>query len=117
MYDPDQLRTFLAVAQSLSFTQAAERLGIRQPTVSQHVRKLDDDPAQTEPAPLGGVIAANLSRSQLERCSERSRPCRHHHGACRRFSIPTPLRIEPLPLLLCVVIFTVKLKFDKGQMR
>jgi DNA-binding transcriptional LysR family regulator len=40
-YDPDQLRTFLAVAQSLSFTQAAERLGIRQPTVSQHVRKLE----------------------------------------------------------------------------
>src|ERR1700754_4709658 len=42
MYDPDQLRTLLAVAQSLSFTQAAERLGIRQPTVSQHVRKLED---------------------------------------------------------------------------
>ena len=40
-YDPDQLRTFLAVAQSLSFTQAADRLGIRQPTVSQHVRKLE----------------------------------------------------------------------------
>jgi DNA-binding transcriptional LysR family regulator len=41
MYDPDLLRTFLAVAQSLSFTQAGERLGIRQPTVSQHVRKLE----------------------------------------------------------------------------
>ncbi|NJC72966.1 LysR family transcriptional regulator [Planosporangium thailandense] len=41
MYDPDQLRTFLAVAQSLSFTKAAASLGIRQPTVSQHVRKLE----------------------------------------------------------------------------
>ena len=41
MYDPEQLRTFLAVAQSLSFTQAAASLGIRQPTVSQHVRKLE----------------------------------------------------------------------------
>ncbi len=40
-YDPAQLETFLAVAQTRSFTQAAARLGIRQPTVSQHVRKLE----------------------------------------------------------------------------
>jgi DNA-binding transcriptional LysR family regulator len=40
-FDPDQLRTFLAVAQSLSFTQAAQTLGVRQPTVSQHIRKLE----------------------------------------------------------------------------
>ncbi|WP_406385209.1 LysR family transcriptional regulator [Streptomyces sp. NBC_01618] len=42
MYDPAQLRTFLAVAQTLSFTQAARRLGVRQSTVSQHVRRLED---------------------------------------------------------------------------
>ncbi|MET9551871.1 LysR substrate-binding domain-containing protein [Streptomyces sp. NPDC006645] len=41
MYDPAQLRTFLAVAQTLSFTQAARRLGVRQSTVSQHVRRLE----------------------------------------------------------------------------
>jgi DNA-binding transcriptional LysR family regulator len=41
VYDPQLLRTFLAVAQSLSFTQAAASLGIRQPTVSQHIRKLE----------------------------------------------------------------------------
>lgn len=41
-YDTAQLRTFLAVAQTRSFTQAAARLGIRQPTVSQHVRKLEE---------------------------------------------------------------------------
>jgi DNA-binding transcriptional LysR family regulator len=41
VYDPELLRTFLAVAQSLSFTQAAQALGIGQPTVSQHVRKLE----------------------------------------------------------------------------
>jgi len=41
VYEPELLRTFLAVAQSLSFTQAAQRLGIRQPTVSQHVRRLE----------------------------------------------------------------------------
>ncbi|CAL2069836.1 MULTISPECIES: LysR substrate-binding domain-containing protein [Streptomyces] len=42
MYDPTQLRTFLAVAQTLSFTQAARRLALRQSTVSQHVRRLED---------------------------------------------------------------------------
>lgn len=42
MYSPELLRTFLAVAQSLSFTRAAASLGIRQPTVSQHVRKLEE---------------------------------------------------------------------------
>ncbi|MEU2241445.1 LysR substrate-binding domain-containing protein [Streptomyces sp. NPDC018338] len=42
MYEPRQLRTFLAVAQTLSFTQAARRLGVRQSTVSQHVRRLEE---------------------------------------------------------------------------
>ncbi|MGI5515901.1 LysR substrate-binding domain-containing protein [Streptomyces sp. CA-106131] len=42
MYDPSQLRTFLAVSQTLSFTQAARRLGVRQSTVSQHVRRLEE---------------------------------------------------------------------------
>ena len=42
MYEPELLRTFLAVSQALSFTRAAESLGIRQPTVSQHVRRLEE---------------------------------------------------------------------------
>ncbi|MFE7773454.1 LysR substrate-binding domain-containing protein [Streptomyces sp. NPDC057445] len=46
MYDPVQLRTFLAVAQTLSFTQAARRLGVRQSTVSQHVRRLEEATAR-----------------------------------------------------------------------
>jgi DNA-binding transcriptional LysR family regulator len=41
MLDPVLLQTFLAVAQTRSFTQAAERLGRRQSTVSQQVRKLE----------------------------------------------------------------------------
>jgi DNA-binding transcriptional LysR family regulator len=47
MYDPAQLRTFLAVAQTLSFTRAARRLGLRQSTVSQHVRRLEDATGRT----------------------------------------------------------------------
>lgn len=42
VYDLSHLRTFLAVSQTLSFTQAARRLGLRQSTVSQHVRRLED---------------------------------------------------------------------------
>jgi DNA-binding transcriptional LysR family regulator len=42
MYDPQQLRSFLAVSQTLSFTRAAASLGVRQPTVSVHVRKLEE---------------------------------------------------------------------------
>jgi DNA-binding transcriptional LysR family regulator len=42
MYPPEHVRTFLAVAQSLSFTQAATTLGLGQPTVSQHIRKLEE---------------------------------------------------------------------------
>lgn len=42
MLDPILLRSFLAVAQTRSFTRAAERLNLRQSTVSQHVRKLEE---------------------------------------------------------------------------
>lgn len=41
MFDPTLLRTFVAVAETLSFTQAGTRLGLSQPTVSQHIRKLE----------------------------------------------------------------------------
>ena len=42
MYDPDQLRSLVALSATLNFTQAARRLGLGQPTVSQHIRKLED---------------------------------------------------------------------------
>jgi DNA-binding transcriptional LysR family regulator len=41
MLEPVLLQTFLTVAETRSFTQAAERLGFRQSTVSQHIRKLE----------------------------------------------------------------------------
>ncbi|MBD3940493.1 LysR family transcriptional regulator [Microbacterium sp. NEAU-LLC] len=41
MFDPQLLRSFVAVADTLSFTRAAEILRLSQPTVSQQVRKLE----------------------------------------------------------------------------
>jgi DNA-binding transcriptional LysR family regulator len=41
MFDPTLLKTFVAVAETLSFTGAAQQLGLSQPTVSQHIRKLE----------------------------------------------------------------------------
>jgi DNA-binding transcriptional LysR family regulator len=41
VYDPDLIVTFLAVAETGSFSQAGRRLGVRQSTVSQHVRRLE----------------------------------------------------------------------------
>jgi DNA-binding transcriptional LysR family regulator len=41
MLDPVWLTSFVAVAETLNFTAAAQRLHLRQPTVSEHVRKLE----------------------------------------------------------------------------
>ena len=41
MLDPVLLESFLAVAQARSFSEAGRRLGLRQSTISQHIRKLE----------------------------------------------------------------------------
>ncbi|GAB3571906.1 LysR substrate-binding domain-containing protein [Amycolatopsis endophytica] len=46
MLNPVWLRTFLTVAETRSFTRAGQRLGLRQSTVSQHVRKLEEATSQ-----------------------------------------------------------------------
>lgn len=40
-FDPELLVTFLAVAEAKSFSEAARRRGLRQSTVSQHIRRLE----------------------------------------------------------------------------
>src|ERR1700691_2948623 len=46
-YDPRLLETFLAVEQTGSFSRAAARVGIQQPTVSQHIRRLEEQAGRT----------------------------------------------------------------------
>ena len=43
MLDPVLLESFLAVAQARSFSEAGRRLGLRQSTISQHIRKLEQE--------------------------------------------------------------------------
>jgi DNA-binding transcriptional LysR family regulator len=42
MINPELLQSFLAVAEMKSFTLAAQRLGVRQSTVSQHIKRLEE---------------------------------------------------------------------------
>ena len=41
MFDPTLLTTFMAVAKAASFSEAGRRLNLRQSTVSQHIRRLE----------------------------------------------------------------------------
>src|ERR1700684_4726792 len=46
-YDPQLLATFLAVEKTGSSTRAPARLGFQQPTVSQHIRRLERQVGRT----------------------------------------------------------------------
>jgi DNA-binding transcriptional LysR family regulator len=43
LLDPVLLQSFLAVTQARSFSEAGRRLGLRQSTISQHIRKLEQE--------------------------------------------------------------------------
>ena len=109
MYDPEQLRTFLAVAESLSFTRAAARLEIGQPTVSQHVRKLESSvgrrlfvrDTRTVRLTADGDALAEFARTIL---SAHQRAETYFSGSGLsgrlRFGVADDLALTPLPRIL-----------------
>ena len=109
MYDPELLRTFLAVADTLSFTRAAETLGLRQPTVSQHVRRLEDQVGRplfvrdTRSVALtaDGEAMAGFAREIL---AAHERAVGHFTGSHLqgrlRFGVTDDLALTPLPRIL-----------------
>ena len=109
MYDPELLRTFLAVTQSLSFTRAAEALGIRQPTVSQHVRRLEEAVGRpllvrdTRSVALtsDGEAMAGFAREILAAQERAVGYFTGSHLAGRlRFGVTDDLALTPLPKIL-----------------
>jgi DNA-binding transcriptional LysR family regulator len=47
VFDPVLLKTFVTVAETLNFTATGQLLGLSQPTVSQHIRKLESAAGRT----------------------------------------------------------------------
>ena len=88
MFEPAQLRSFLAVAETLSFTKAAERLGLAQPTVSQHVRKL-------EAAAKRVLIARDTQGRAADGQRGRHGRLRPDHPGSPRCGLPLFLRVPP----------------------
>lgn len=109
MYEPELLRTFLTVAQTLSFTQAAQRLNIRQPTVSQHIRRLEQSvgralfvrDTRTVTLTADGEAMARFARMIL---AAHEQAAGYFTGAGLRgrlrFGVSDDLALSPLPGIL-----------------
>ncbi|WP_033292424.1 LysR substrate-binding domain-containing protein [Amycolatopsis jejuensis] len=109
MLDPRLCRSFLAVAETRSFTAAAKRLGVGQPTVSQHIRRLESETGgqlfarDTHTVELTARGQAMLGFAQTIVDTE-DRAARHFHGAQVRgrvrFGVSEDFALEELPPIL-----------------
>ena len=109
MFEINLLRSFLAVADARSFTAAAASLGLSQPTVSQHVRRLEvltgeallsRDTHQVALTPDGAVLA----RFAREIVALDEQAAAYYAGAadhCRvRLGVSEDLALTRLPAVL-----------------
>src|ERR1700742_3776695 len=108
-YDPQLLATFLAVEQTGSFTRAAARLGLQQPTVSQHIRRLEGQVGRTlvlrdthsVALTADGEAMVGFARNIVAaagRAAPYSRGARPHGGL--RIGIADDLALPRLPQIL-----------------
>lgn len=107
--DLNQLRTFLAVADQLSFSAAARRLGLSQSAVSQHIRRLEDSIGRpvlvrdTHRAALTaeGEALTGIARSMLELNDDAFRTLTGSEPRGRvRFGVSEDFALSRLPELL-----------------
>lgn len=108
-YEPQLLKTFLAVEETGSFTRAAERLGVRQPTVSQHIRRLERQAGRvlfhrdTHAVSLtaDGEAMTGFARNILAACDEASAYFSAERPSGRlRIGIADDLALTRLPRIL-----------------
>jgi len=108
-YDPQLLATFLAVEQTGSFTQAAVRLGVQQPTVSQHIRRLEQQVGRTLVArdthsvalTADGEAMLGFARNILAACDEAAAYFSGDRPSGRlRIGIADDLALTRLPQIL-----------------
>jgi DNA-binding transcriptional LysR family regulator len=109
MINPQWLRTFTTLAELGSFTQAAERLGLTQAAVSQHIRQLEERygtllirrPRQIELTPAGQILldySAEIARLDQRLHLRLSEP----DADCGEVSVISPgsIGLAIYPLLL-----------------
>src|SRR5689334_4927530 len=65
MFQLRQLRTFVAAAETLSFTRAAERVHLTQPSVTEQIRALEDAVGRPLFARQGNTLALTDAGSKL----------------------------------------------------
>src|SRR6202041_677051 len=108
-YDPQLLATFLAVEQTGSFSRAATRLGIQQPTVSQHIPRLEEQVGRTlvlrgthaVSLPAGGEAMAGFPRNILAASEQAAAYFRGSRPRGRlRIGISDDLALTRLPQIL-----------------
>ncbi|MHC3370822.1 LysR family transcriptional regulator (plasmid) [Rhodococcus aetherivorans] len=109
MYDPELLRTFLAVADALSFTAAGKSMGLSQPTVSQHVRRLEEQvgralfvrDSRNVTLTVDGEALAGFARDIL---ASHARAVSHFTGSTHtgrlKFGVAEDLALTRLPRIL-----------------